>query len=220
MKIGVFDSGIGGKAVARRLQELIPDAEILFVNDPTHVPYGTREPEEIISLTDTAIQPLLAGHCDAIVLACNTATTIAITELRKRYPSTNFVGIEPMVKPAASQSKTKHIAVLATPATLRSARYAKLKEEWAAGVVVEEPDCHDWAAMIEAGRGDEVPIEETVQQLVGDGVDTIVLACTHYHWLVDRAQKAADGKATILEPSDAIGRRVLDLLGAGASPLQ
>lgn len=211
MKIGVFDSGIGGQAVAEQLRVLIPDAEILSVNDSAHVPYGSRSPEEIISLTKHAIQPLLEASCDVIVIACNTATTVAIRELRETYPTMKFVGIEPMVKPAASLTESGRIAVLATPATLQSARYQELKDTWAKGVTIEEPDCSDWASLIEHEKSDQVPIESVIEDLVSRDVDVIVLACTHYHWLKDRAELAAKGRAKILEPSDAISRRIKDI---------
>jgi glutamate racemase len=212
MKIGVFDSGIGGKAVAERLQELIPSAEIMFVNDHEHVPYGTRPNSEILTLTTAAIQPLLEGKCDVIVIACNTATTIAITHLRETYPHMKFVGIEPMVKPAASLTKSRRIAVLATPATLKSERYRELKAEWAPEMTVYEPDCASWAELIETGKTDDIPLESLIHDLLLEEVDVIVLACTHYHWLKPRIENIVDNRAVILEPSDAISRRVIDLL--------
>ncbi|MEO6110133.1 MAG: aspartate/glutamate racemase family protein [Candidatus Saccharimonadales bacterium] len=212
MKIGVFDSGIGGRAVAQRLHELIPHAEIISIDDHAHMPYGNRTDDDIISLTKKAIQPLIDAECDSIVIACNTATTVAIKELRKAYPTMKFVGIEPMVKPASRLTKSKHIAVLATPATLASQRYKDLKMEWASGIDVREPDCHNWASLIENDRTQDVPIETVVKQLIGDGVDVIVLACTHYHLLKERALKAADGHAHVLEPSEAISKRIISLL--------
>lgn len=214
MKIGVFDSGIGGQAVAKRLKELLPDAEIICIDDHEHVPYGNRPVDEIIQLTDAAIQPLIDVNCDAIVIACNTVTTVAITHLRTEYPDVNFVGIEPMIKPAAARTKSGIIAVLATPATLASASYDTLKKTWAAGVTVIEPDTATWASLIESGRADEVPIEETVLKLIEQNVDIIVLACTHYHWLKERAETEAGSRAIVLEPSDAIGNRILSLLGS------
>jgi glutamate racemase len=212
MKIGVFDSGIGGQAVAQRLGELLPNAEINCVDDHRHVPYGNRSADEIIKLTDTAIQPLLRGHCDAIVIACNTATAVALEYLRTTYPSSHFIGIEPMVKPAAERTKSGIIAVLATPATLASASYAALKETWAHAITIIEPDTASWASLIEAGESDDVPIEDMVFQLIEKGVDVIVLACTHYHWLSERAEVAAGARAIILEPSDSIGSRIISLL--------
>ena len=212
MKIGVFDSGIGGQAVADRLSELLLEADIICVNDHQHVPYGIRTANEIISLTIAAVQPLIQAHCDAIVIACNTATTVAITQLRISYPDTNFIGIEPMIKPASELTRTKTIAVLATSATLASTQYGDLKTTWAKDIAVIEPDCASWAALIEAGQSDQVPIEETVNDAITNGADVIVLACTHYHWLKERAEDAAASRATVLEPSDAISNRILTIL--------
>jgi len=212
MKIGVFDSGIGGQAVADRLSELLLEADIICVNDHQHVPYGIRTANEIISLTIAAVQPLIQAHCDAIVIACNTATTVAITQLRIAYPDTNFIGIEPMIKPASELTRTKTIAILATSATLASTQYGDLKTTWAKDIAVIEPDCASWAALIEAGQSDQVPIEETVNDAITNGADVIVLACTHYHWLKERAEDTAASRATVLEPSDAISNRILTIL--------
>jgi glutamate racemase len=176
------------------------------------VPYGSRSTDEIIRLTDRAIQPLIDAECDAIVIACNTATTIAIEYLRETYPNNNFVGIEPMVKPASKQTISGIIAVLATPATLASDTYDDLKKTWAKDITIIEPDTSTWAEMIESGASEEVPIEDTVYQLIEAGVDVIVLACTHYHWLKERAELAAAHHAVVLEPSDAIGNRIIGLL--------
>ncbi|HWT40649.1 MAG TPA: aspartate/glutamate racemase family protein [Dongiaceae bacterium] len=211
MKIGVFDSGIGGKAVAEELRRLLPHAEILFVSDHGHVPYGGRPRYEIIQLTKAAIQPLLAAACDVIVIACNTATTNVIQVLRAEYRQQKFIGLEPMVKPAAAETKTGKIAVLATPATLQSPRYQQLKDEWAHYVTVFEPDCSIWAGLIENGRSDEIPIKETVAPLLANGVDVIVLGCTHYHWIKELVQKVAGPSVTILEPTNAIRNRIVDI---------
>lgn len=212
MKIGVFDSGKGGYAMADRLQELLPSAEIICVDDHTHVPYGRRTDADIISLSDAALQPLLSDHCDAIVIACNTATTVALTTLRERYPSQVFIGIEPMLKPAVGLTKTGTIAVLATHATLNSARYLSLKETFATNVTVIEPDCHDWAELIERDTIDHIPLETTIASLVDADVDVIVLACTHYHLLKDGIAALVPERLTILEPSDAIAERISSLL--------
>lgn len=212
VKIGVFDSGIGGQAVAEKIQRLFPTVEVLSVNDSENIPYGLKRRSEIIRLTLAGIQPLLKAECDAIVIACNTATTNAIDELRAAYPDTHFVGIEPMVKPAARMTKTGAIAVLATPGTLASHRYEQLKRRWAERVTVIEPDCSNWADMIEHGRADQIDIHGVMDELRRWQVDTIVLGCTHYHWLKDRIQAAAGRNVTVLEPSDAIGARLDSLL--------
>ncbi len=105
MKIGVFDSGVGGEAIASALQNSFVDAEIIVVNDTKNIPYGDKAPAKIIALTDTAIQPLLNSNCDVIVIACNSATLAAIDVLRSTYPAQLFIGIEPMVKSAAQLTK-------------------------------------------------------------------------------------------------------------------
>ena len=218
-KIGVFDSGIGGKSIALKLEQLFPEAEIISVDDSKNVPYGTKSEDDIKSLTLQAIKPLLDTGCDAIVIACNTATAVAIETLRITYPDVHFVGIEPMVKPASKITKTKTIAVLATPRTLSSERYHNLKNEWAAGINVIEPDCATWAGLIESHQLDTIPVEKTITDAINHNADVIVLGCTHYHWLKERVQAVAGYGVAVLEPSDAIGAR-LDSLLATATELR
>ena len=211
MKIGVFDSGVGGEAVAEELRRLIPNAMVISINDHANVPYGNRPRYEIIKLTRAAIKPLVDIGCDAIVIACNTATTNAIQLLRQEFPNQKFVGIEPMVKTASSLTKTGKIAVLATPATLKSNRYNALKEEWASDLEVYEPDCSSWAELIEAGRVDEIDLKETVQPLIECGVDVFVLGCTHYHLFKEALIEIVGEEVAILEPSNAIKNRIVDI---------
>ena len=213
MRIGVFDSGIGGEAVAQALHKEFPHADIMTVSDREHVPYGVRPTEEIISLTDAAITPLLASGCDIIVLACNTATAAAIDVLRERYPTQPFIGLEPMVKPAAALTKTGVIAILATPTTLGSERYLKAKHDFAANLTVIEPDCSDWADLIESNRVNREKIDDVINQCLEADADMIVLGCTHYHWIKHEIAETAGLKAVVLEPSEAIARRIRELLG-------
>lgn len=212
VKIGVFDSGIGGETVADRIQQLFPDVEIMLINDSDNIPYGLKRRAEIIRLTLRAIQPLVDAQCDAIVIACNTATTNAISDLRTAHPTVHFVGIEPMVKPATTMTQTGVIAVLATPGTLSSHRYAQLKHRWASRATIIEPDCSSWANRIEHGGADNIDVHTTVGELMRWNVDVIVLGCTHYHWLKDRIKAAAKPNVRVLEPSDAIGARLDSLL--------
>lgn len=212
MRIGIFDSGIGGDAVAHELKKEFPHADIVTASDREHMPYGSRSPEEILSLTETAIDPLLQSGCDVIVLACNTATAVVIDSLRLKHPTQPFVGLEPMVKPAAALSKSGVIAVLATPATLASERYQAAKQEHATTVDVIEPDCSDWAALIEAESMNREKIDDTVQECLDAGADIIVLGCTHYHWIKQEIVEQAGLNATVLDPSEAIARRIRELL--------
>lgn len=212
MKIGVFDSGIGGEAVARDLRQHFPDATIITVSDRVNLPYGSKTAAEVIRLVQNAIQPLVTGKCDVIVIACNTATTIALPTLRKQYPSQLFIGIEPMVKTAANTTSTHTIAVCATPATLASERYRGLKAQFASNCTILEPDCADWASMIENNAVNEQTIRGTIDALTAQYADVIVLGCTHYHWIKQLIETTAGNKATILEPTESITRRVKQLI--------
>lgn len=214
MKLGIFDSGVGGEAVAAALQDEFPMAEITVVNDRKNVPYGDKTPEEVISLTNAAIQPLLDAHCDVIVLACNTATALAISTLRERYPDQKFIGIEPMIKTAASLTKTNVIAACATPATLKSKRYEELVKKYGAHLSIIEPDCSSWAYMIEHNQVNEQEIKQIIEDACLQSADVIVLGCTHYHWIKDLIIKLVQERAQVIEPSEAIGRRVRELLKA------
>ena len=217
VRIGVFDSGIGGKAVAARLRELIPRSTVITANDHDHVPYGSRSEAEVYRLTNQAIQPLL-GACDVIVLACNTATAAAVEQLRRDHPGTPFVGLEPMVKPASSMTRTGSILVCATPTTLGSPRYQRLKSRWARRVNVVEPDCSDWAAAVERYEAESVDLGPLQRLIRAESADVVVLACTHYHWLRQRVEQMAGPAVTVLEPSDAVAAQVRRITGA-ADPL-
>lgn len=218
MQIGVFDSGIGGEAVAARLRELLPTAHVITADDHPNVPYGSRSEDEVYRLTKQAIQPLLRSRCEVIVLACNTATAAAIDRLRADYPGTAFVGLEPMVKPASTMSETKTIVVCATPATLRSQRYHRLKTDWASDLTVLEPDCSVWAATIESQRPGEVDLEPVISAVQNQAADVIVLACTHYHWIKTQVEVAVGPRVRVLEPSDAIAAQIRRITEATTEP--
>jgi glutamate racemase len=215
MKLGVFDSGIGGEAVTKALRQTFPNAEIITVNDHTHVPYGDKTPDEIIRLAGDAIQPLINSGCDIIVLACNTVTALAIDTLRANYPNQIFIGIEPMIKTAAKLTKTKVIAVYATPATLKSDKYHRLIQNFGNNLKIIEPDCSQWAHMIEQNQINYRDIEHAVLNVCNSQADIIILGCTHYHWIKDYIIKVAGNRAQVLEPSESIGNRIRDLLKLG-----
>ena len=185
--IGVFDSGMGGKSVARALGRAFPDSAVIFRNDAQHVPYGDKTPEQLLSFIVPILQGLVDDGCQVIVIACNSATTTIITELRERI-AIPLVGVEPMVKPAAEQTKTGIIAVCATPLTLSSPRYAWLKKTYAKGITVLEPACNDWAYMIEHNQVNEALIRQQIIDVCTQGADVIVLGCTHYHWIQETIQ--------------------------------
>lgn len=211
IKIGVFDSGVGGLSVVNAIKETLPDLEVIYREDRQHVPYGNREPGEILGFVRPIFAEMIADGCRVIVVACNTVTTTLISDLRAEF-SVPLVGIEPMVKPAASLTKTDVIAVCATPATLASARYRWLKENYAKGVEVLEPDCSDWAAMIEANNIDKDKVSNRISEVLAGGADVIVLACTHYHWIEQEIKALAAGRAEVVQPEAAIIRQLKRVL--------
>lgn len=216
MKIGVFDSGIGGRSVANAIEKALPEYEVLFVNDIKNVPYGNKTPAELLQL----VQPLLANMqsegCEVIVVACNTVSTTIIKELRHAL-SIPLIAMEPMVKPACEMTRSNIIAVCATPTTLASQRYAELKQTYAKGVTVLEPDCSDWSYMIETNSIDHQNIKDRITTVCQEGADVIVLGCTHYHWIEVEIQTIATAyNATVIQPEQAIVaqlKRVLVQLG-------
>jgi len=211
MKIGVFDSGIGGLSVANAIEKALPGDEIVFASDAAHVPYGTKSPEEILSYVEPILQKLLESGCAVIVIACNTVSTTLIDILRQRF-SIPLVAVEPMVKPAAAQTKTGVIAVCATPTTLNSPQYARLKSTYAQGVRVLEPDCSDWSLMIENKAIDTEKVRRQIEDVISKKADVIVLGCTHYHWIEQEIKVIANGQAIVLQPEQAIIRQLKRVL--------
>ncbi len=189
--------------MANAVHKALPDAEVILRQDTKHVPYGLRPPEELLGFVVPIFQELVDAGCRVIVVACNTVTTTIIDELRRRF-SLPLIAVEPMVKPAALLTKTKVIAICATPTTLASSRYAWLKQQYAQGITVLEPDCSDWAAMIEHSRVEIHKIDERVSMVLRENADVIVLACTHYHWIEDEINELAAGRAQVIQPEAAI----------------
>lgn len=220
IKVGVFDSGIGGLSVAKAIGQALPDVEVVFRSDREHLPYGDKTPEEVLGFVVPILKELERQGCKVIVIACNTVTTNHIATLRTQI-KVPLVGIEPMVKPAAEQTKTGVIAVCATPATLASERYAWLKEMFAQGVTVIEPDCSQWAYMIEHDDVNETAIEKQINDVCSQGADVIVLGCTHYHWIEGLVKRLAKGRAIVVQPEQAVVTqltRVLKTIGSAPQP--
>ena len=204
MKVGVFDSGIGGLSVANAIRAELPDLDVHFVNDTQNVPYGSKSPEQLFELVLPILQSMVADGCQVIVIACNTVTTTIISKLREEL-SIPLVAVEPMVKPAAEMTRAKIIAVCATPTTLASPRYNELKREYAAGVTVLEPDCSQWSAMIEGNDINQDVITEQIESVCQQGADVIVLGCTHYHWIEGEIKQVADKYgAKVIQPEPAL----------------
>jgi glutamate racemase len=211
-KIGVFDSGVGGKSIASAIARAHPEYEVMYCEDHENVPYGNKTKQELIKLTTPFIEDFVKNNCDVIVIACNTVTTTIISEIRKTT-SIPVIGIEPMVKPASILTKSQKIAVCATPATLKSKRYKQLKELYAKEIDVLEPDCSEWSQMIESKQTNVAAIESQIKELCEQKVDVIVLGCTHYHWIENEVQAVADEYgAKVLQPEQAIVSRLEQVL--------
>lgn len=202
MKIGVFDSGVGGQSVAIAIEAALPEAEVILREDRDHLPYGTKQPDELLGFVVPIFQSMVDEGCDVIVVACNTVTTTLIEQLRQNF-TIPLVAIEPMIKPAAQMTKTKVIAVCATPATLNSQRYKWLKNEYAKDITVLEPECGDWPLMIEENAINEQEITKRINATLDKNADVIVLACTHFHWIEDEINELAKDKATVIQPTTA-----------------
>lgn len=203
MKIGVFDSGVGGESFLQPIVRRFPDAEILYKTDAENLPYGNKTVGQLLELSIPIFVELEAEGCDAVVVACNTVSTNCIVELR-RVVNMPLIAVEPMIEPAVKLSKSKKIAVCATPATLSSDRYKYLKQEFANDYLVIEPDCSDWASMIEKNQSNKIAINKVVDQLLDKDVDVIVLGCTHYHWIEHRIRSECAGKAVVIQPTDPV----------------
>jgi len=204
MKIGVFDSGVGGLSVAKAIEHALPNETVLFVHDtPDHFPYATKTPEEIYGFIVPIFRSLVDDGCDVIVIACNTVSTTLVPKLRKLF-SVPLIAVEPMIEAAVSMSKTGVITVCATPTTLASQRYTWLKETYGDGRTFLEPDCADWSALIEHNQMSEARIRQEITPALMSGADVIVLGCTHYHWIEDEVKAIASGKAQVIQPEAAI----------------
>jgi len=215
--IGVFDSGLGGLSVLAALVEALPQADFRYYADTAHVPYGGKSDAEIQRRV-LAIGEELAGlGCDLIVVACNTATAAAVQALRSALPGIPVVGVEPGVKPAAQDSRSRRIAVLATESTARSARLHKLIRDHAGGVDVHIEPCPGWATHVEMLQLDDpalaADVEARVAPLVAGGVDRIVLGCTHYSFLAPLLRRVAGGRAQLVDVADAVARQTRRLAG-------
>jgi glutamate racemase len=211
MRVGVFDSGVGGQSVINAIKKELPELEIVYKDDKKHLPYGSKSVEEVHKFVRPIFKEFIEDGCQVIVIACNTVTTNLISQLREEF-SVPMVGMEPAIKPAAEATKTKIIAVCATPRTLASDRYKWLKKQYAKNVKVLEPNCSDWALMIENNQIDSDKIANTIKEILDKGADQIVLGCTHYHWIEDEIKQLTNGKAHVIQPEQPVVRQLKKLV--------
>ena len=213
--VGVFDSGIGGLSVWREIDALLPYADLLYVADQAHCPYGPRSAGEIRSLAEEITAFLIRQGADVVVVACNTASAAALHHLRKRFPAP-IVGMEPAVKPAAEHTHSGHVGVIATPVTFQGMLFASLLERFAQGVAVHTQVCPGLVEQVETGllESDETMalLHGYLDPLVEQGIDTLVLGCTHYPFLRRSIARVMGPDIEIIDPAPAVARQTAHVL--------
>lgn len=200
----------------REIQALLPAENLIYVADQAHVPYGARSTKEIRTFSRTITQFLLEQRAKIIIVACNTASAAALSWLRETFPQTLFVGMEPAIKPAAAHTQNGKVGVLATAATIESERYAALRGRFAQEVAVYEDPCIGLVDLIESGELDssrlEAKLHGYLDPLLAAGVDTIVLGCTHYPFVLSTIERITGTAVTVIDPAPAIARQTQRIL--------
>lgn len=218
MKIGVFDSGLGGLTVVQAMTQVIKGAELFYIADTKNAPYGEKTPEQILQYSLEITQYFIDTHqIDTLIVACNTATSAAIQHLRKHYPSLIIIGTEPGIKPAIELTNTGKVGVLATPATLKGDKYQLLVNDLALekDVVLFEQACPGLVEQIEKGEMHgsitKMMLEVWLTPMRENSVDTIVLGCTHYPLVAEMIKKVMQRDLNLIHTGDAIAKRLLTL---------
>ena len=222
--IGIFDSGVGGLAILQQIRRELPGEDLLYVADSGHAPYGDKSTALIEERSLAIAEFLVSQHAKALVVACNTATGVAIKALRARF-QLPIVAMEPAVKPAAAHTRSGVIGVLATSRTIASDNFAKLHERFGSEVKILMQACPGLVEQVEAGNlsGDRTRalVEQYVLPLLGQHADTLVLGCTHYPFLAPLIREIAGRGVAIIDPSPAIARELRRrLTGTGLLSIQ
>lgn len=217
--IGVFDSGVGGLSVVRQLVERLPLESIVYYADSKHAPYGSKSPGDVMQYAEDISEELIRQDAKLIVVACNTATGIAIHHLRKQY-NIPFIGMEPAVKPAAKRSKTGKIGVLATANTFEADHFNQTRNQYANHVEIFMTVGHGLVELVEAGKSKSDNarklLEDYLIPMLEEGIDQLVLGCTHYPFLISLIREILPKNIKIHDPAPAVARqtkRVLKEMG-------
>src|SRR5215208_4400907 len=220
--IGIFDSGVGGLSVLRAIRAQMLEESVIYFGDQGHIPYGPRPMEQIRNFSEAITNFLLGQNAKIIVVACNTASAAALKFLREKFPDVSFVGMEPAVKPAAEQTLTGKVGVLATPATFQGALYASVVERFANGVQLFQNTCPGLVQQIEQGNldGEETRriLNDALSPMLEKNIDTVVLGCTHYSFVIPLIEQiVGDAKRVrVIDPAPSVAkqvRRVLEMSG-------
>lgn len=213
--IGIFDSGVGGTSILKEVQKMLPNESIIYLADSKNAPYGEKSQDEITELCIKNTELLIEKGCKLIIVACNTATTNAISYLRQKY-QVPFIGIEPAIKPAALNSSSKTVGVLATKGTLTSSLFHSTSDYHAKGISIIEQVGTGLVPLIEAGKVDSLEMRTLLQgfikPMVNEGIDYLVLGCTHYPYLIPVLREMLPENVKIIDSGEAVARQTKAIL--------
>lgn len=213
--IGIFDSGVGGTSIWKEIHQVLPYENTYYLADSANAPYGNRTAEEIIMLSIKNTEKLLELGAKIIVVACNTATTNAISVLRKNY-DVPIIGIEPAIKPAALKTRTGSVGILATKGTLSSALFHKTSESFAQDISVVEIVGEGLVPLIEQGELDSPKMKSLLQRyidpMIEANIDYLVLGCSHYPYLIPILKSMLPDTVKIIDSGEAVARQTQNLL--------
>lgn len=214
--IGIFDSGVGGLSILRAINACLPGQSYLYLADQAHVPYGPRSTSQIRTFVVAITRYLIDQGAKLVVIACNTASGAALQYVREQFPQTPIVGLVPAIKPAAEQTHSGKIAVLATPGTFHGKLYLNVKNQHAKNVIVYQNTCPGLVEQIEKGELTTPPtrtiLENALLPLLPKGIDKVVLGCTHYPFIAPLIQEIVGPHVDLIDPAPAIARRVKHVL--------
>jgi len=214
--IGILDSGLGGTGIEQEVRKLLPEVKTYYLRDAAHFPYGDKPPEEVVRIIDENCGLLVSKGAKLIVLACNSASVVSLSHLRRKY-QVPFVGVVPAVKPAAALTKTCRIAVFGTALTSRSQALEELIERFCQGVAVYCIPLEGLAEAVEFGEREEARriVAETWRRYRDLGIDVVVLGCTHYTLIRDDIQRIVGAKAQVIDSNEAVAKQVKRVWEAG-----
>ncbi|MCH2034678.1 MAG: glutamate racemase [Tenacibaculum sp.] len=213
--IGIFDSGIGGTSIWKEIHSLLPLEQTIYLSDSKNAPYGQKSKETIIDLSIKNTEFLLRQNCKIIVVACNTATTNAISYLRKNY-EVPFIGIEPAIKPASILTKSNKIGILATKGTLNSSLFEQTSSKINQDVKIIEQIGEGLVELIENGKIDsnemDILLNQYLQPMINQNIDCLVLGCTHYPYLIPKIQQITGNSVKIIDSGEAVAKQTKNIL--------
>jgi len=213
--IGIFDSGVGGLTVWKELVKSLPNESVIYFADNANCPYGPKSKEQIIKLASTVVDFLISKNCKIVIVACNTATAAAIDYLRANY-NLQFIGMEPAVKPAALNSKTKSIAVLATEGTFNGKLYLETSRKYAKDVELNIKVGDKLVHIVENGLINnpetQIHLKQLVIPLIEKNIDHLVLGCTHYPFLTEKLKSVLPENVVIVDPAPAVVKQTIRIL--------